>query len=324
MQSNHKRRRRHRRSRFGKPIWIAIGAAASLGLVVLLAFLVDRHINQEAPAKAEAAATAGAEAPAARPLVPSADTALSDLASIGGWKGEYTADRAYPVGSMVVDDGQFYFAWKNGAKLGDGFEPVPEVKAERTVFSDDFSDGDGSLADLPRLLDGDLRWTVTGAGVRDAVAQPGFLTSAGNTYFVVNGLPGKITEFGSVATLSAESAVVTMALQRDGFGEMWHVNAYRDRTGDVTYWHAGKSAGVPKLIYAWSAPGGLAIDTPQEVTLKLRGNFMLGYLNGKLSFVHLSPMIGMLGGNATSIYVQNHGDVQGAEKQNKVWVKTRG
>ena len=261
------------------------------------------------------------------------DRVLEDLIVHGRYVGEYTADRSYVTGDVTLYEGSFYFCYANietGADSPPGnsqqFDILPLIDSEVFVVDDTFDYGPGPLVGR-QTVEGFV-WGGTGAGYLNSyVDQNGFLTSSGNTYYMLRELPEPITEFGLVQSSSSAPTAATMAISpnnlQNKFSEMWHVNWYDTRVGASTYWHNGV-VGVP-ASYKFYYNSGLVYDPglPHEMVLKIRGRFLFGYLDGELAFIELSDMFEILTAAANAVYVQNHRDIAEEEKVERVWIKSK-
>jgi hypothetical protein len=306
----HRRRRAQRRAR---------GRAGLLGLLISSTAILAAVVYATVAGGPDSASSTSEE----HPQPPHhADRVLADLASIGIWRGPFDPNAQYLRGDIVTLRQAYLFAWKDAPTLQEGFSPLPLVSAEVVAFDEEFDEGVGPFATGERINDR-YSWTLTGAGYQNAVRGPGFATSSGNTYFVVTGIPRQISEFGSSLRFSDDRSMATMALQRAGFDEMWHVNWGTGSVGDVTYWLGSTRGEVAPLRYSWNSGVRLETNVEYELILRVRGEFIFGYVNGELAFIHLAPLIGELAAQASSIYVQNHSELTEVERQERVWVKVR-
>jgi hypothetical protein len=293
-----------------------LGKAAAC-LALLAALTGPSDARRSGPAEVGDAEAFSRPRPPAHP-----DSVLRDLAGIGVWRGGYRPGVRYRIGDIVVQGDVYFFAWRDDAVLGRGFEPLPLVEGEELAFEEDFDGPPGPLA-TGEPIAGRYAWSLTGAGHANAMRGRGYLTSAGNTYFVVNDLPRRISEFGSIVRIAHPDSVATMALQRFGFGEMWHVNFGVRGAGDTTYWRAGRAGIRPEFRFAWNSGRRLEVGRSEVLLLRVRGNFVFGYVGGELAFVQMSPLIGEIAGQASSVYVQNHAELPNVERQERIWVKLR-
>jgi len=255
------------------------------------------------------------------------DRVLADLIAHGGYVGNYSAGRSYSIGDVVLYAGKFYFCYADtkAANSPDTthFDLLPLIDSEALVVDDSFDYKPGPLSGR-HTVEG-VAWGITGVGYLNAyVDSSGFLTSSRNTYYLLQGLPSPITEFGLVQSTLSAPTTATMAISHNKlFSEMWHVNWYDWGVGQSHYWHNGAAA-VP-ATYKFKYNAGLVYrpGSPHEMVLKIRGKFLFGYLDGKLAFIHLSDMIGTLTANANAVYAQNHSPIANEEKVERIWIKTK-
>lgn len=252
------------------------------------------------------------------PVPAKADPLFRDLVRIGRWRGQWQASTAYQPGDVVERGGTVYLVWQAGGPQG--LEPVPLVAGETLAFEERFGGAAGPF--LPGRKVAAYSWIVTGEGYRSARLGPGYVTASGNTYFVVDGIAPRISEFGSTLTLAKADGLATMALQRGGFGAMWHVNWTARAIGEMTFWDETGAAQTPRPRYEWNS-GARMTPGRHTLTVRIRGNLLLGYLDGKPGFLWVDDRIGKLAAPATAVYVQNHAATAGEERQERVWVKLR-
>jgi Dockerin type I domain/Bacterial TSP3 repeat len=260
-----------------------------------------------------------------------ADRVLNDLIAQGRFVGNFSANNTYGVGDVTLYEGRYYFCYAattNGITSPPGdtahFDLLPLVDSEDVVVNDSFDYSPGPLSGR-HTVEGFV-WGVTGSGYLNAYVDPGgFLSSSGNTYYLMRYLPGPITEFGTLQSSMAAPTTATTAISpnnlENNFSEMWHVNWGSADVGWTTYWHDGKT-GVP-ATYKFYYNSGLvyAPGSPHELILKIRGKFLFGYVDGELAFIQLSDMFETLTAAANAVYTQNHSAIFGNEKVHKVWIK---
>jgi hypothetical protein len=132
------------------------------------------------------------------------DRVLNDLIAHGRFVGNFSANNSYEVGDVTLYEGRYYFcfaATANGITSPPGdtahFDLLPLVDSEDVVVNDSFDYSPGPLSG--RKTHEGFVWGVTGAGYLNAYVDPGgFISSSGNTYYLMRYLPGPITEFGIV------------------------------------------------------------------------------------------------------------------------------
>ena len=264
-----------------------------------------------------------------------ADPVLADLAALGRWAGAYDPENAYCAGDIVRQGDAFFYAVDAVAPAKGAtpqerreFAPIPLIEGEKRTFLDDFADRPGRLAG--RTTDG-LRWRVSGKGARHARVTPqGYATSAGNSYFILRGLAAPISEFSVDYSGRSEDlfgpALATTALSPDGFANkrfanMWHGNWSTRHVGSILIWRDPEVSQQPDYRFAWNSGATLEQGKRHRLTLRPRGTFMFGYLDGVLAFVTLGED-NLMAAKATGFYIQNHASELGTERHYRVEVKT--
>lgn len=260
------------------------------------------------------------------PLPLSSDPVLADLLLAGAaYRGQWVAPMACKAWDLVLNAGKFYlFTGASTGALAPGNDAacveVPLYPRRCYAVDDDFNSTPGAANN--RATPQGYAWTTGGAGYLNAVVTGGYMTSQDNTYFRVLGIQGRLVEFESVYECANPVITHTMALSPTNFvnqfEEMWHINWTQDGVGYVTYWHAGLTGQQPVMRLSWGTNKKLQQNVAHKCTVRVRGKVCLGYLDGELAFVHVHDLVETLAANANAIYIQNHTNVLGAEKQHAV------
>lgn len=263
------------------------------------------------------------------------DSVIFDLLTVGAasWRGEWRPDDVYSRGHLVrVGVLTFALCYLDISRSMvsprddvDHWSIIELVPRQRSVAKDNFTTNPGPAKGRPVAGSDGLAFDVGGQAQVDGtvIVANGYMTANKNAYYFINNLPAGLSEFLVRTRLTAPIGLVTMAISpianfsaEPNFGSMIHVNITQSELDQTTYWDKETgAAGLPLVYkYRWRRSGGALLQAiPQEYTLKIRGSFIFGYVDGLLSFVMLSDMIGKLAGNgrARGIFIQNHDQTTG-------------
>jgi hypothetical protein len=261
------------------------------------------------------------------------DRVLADVTSLGLHRGAY-ANGDYAKYDVTSYNGGWYVCHTAGTSASNpdvnttNFVYLPLATNESTFLYDDFSTNPGA-AHLRATPEGYV-WRTTGDGAGSAVVTSNYMTAAGNTYFFIRNLPFPISEIRTKVRWNAVDPINTLSVSPDPnflsvtFKEMWHEN-WGETGVSATWWHDGQDGQTwttGKINYG----GGIIVpedNASHELTEKLRGKFLVGYIDGHLGYVHCDDLIETLcGANAKSFFVQNHSADLGTERHERVIVKT--
>lgn len=294
------------------------------------------------------------------------DRILFDILSSPGtqWRGTWAADDVYSVGDVVQTGMRtFFFCIRDRTRwlvapvedqltlatdpgVTPGWVEIPLLlTGEEYAFNDDFATNGPAQG---RSAGGGLLWNLTGPGRVAGTPKTidGYMTAEDNTYFCVEGIPGVMTEFGCEYRATSTPNIATLGIRKNptpgGFPEiptifdgLWHSNWYYNGVGESTYWNEGDTYLDPanQGDYLYQHIAGLIMPAGKtyELVERVRGFWLIGYLDGELAWIELERRIGAFCGfgNADGIFVQNHtladngggGDEFGGERQERVWVK---
>jgi hypothetical protein len=269
------------------------------------------------------------------------DRVLADMISIGRDMGTY-AHGAYLNRDVTIYNGGYYVCHTSGTSASNPdvntamFVYLPLATAESTFLDDPFSANAGAVDG--RLTPQGQAWATEGEGAASAVVASGYMTSALNTYFILRDLSEQISEITTTVTwpggIGSNTNTLSISPNADLLAsgvageDMWHENwggLAVGGGGSASWWYNGDDA------QAWdggklNASFGLVVPNdanPHTFTVKLRGEFLFGYLDGVLAFIRCDDLIATLcGSNAVSLYVQNHSADLGTERHTRLIVKT--
>lgn len=264
--------------------------------------------------------------------VPSSnDPVLADMAKAGHYVGEFDAKYWYRSGDLVRFEGKYFLSTRGGYVTSPKtdttqFIELPLIESgEVTLADDNFDSKPGSL--VGRVTDSGVPWSLTGPGWEQARIQDGYLSSSGNTYFLLGPTPAPITEWSVWAVAEHAPIMLTMASSVDlytgYFDNMWHVNWGDLGVGGTNVWYAEDNlvAAAPDTIFSYNANLMVQPGAETKLTMRYRDKFVFGYVNDKLAFVQVAPLAEALNEDARSVYVQNHSSVFGEERQDRIQLR---
>ena len=201
----------------------------------------------------------------------------------------------------------------------DHWERLPMLQ-QSVLFDDRFDRTPGPLNGRKA---GRYTWTTSGVGYQTAKVSSGYLSAAGNTYFIMSRLTAPITEFGTEASSGQDS--FTLAIGGSGgdiFKSMLHIH-FGDGGAAPTWWNEGKAGqGFQGSRYIAGVPYERKPGAKRICQVSIRGQFAFAFIDGKQVLALCSDKIPALCEAATQIYCQNHMPAFGAERQYRAWVKT--
>lgn len=267
------------------------------------------------------------------------DRVLSDMIDNGKWRGDWSSKEKYSALDVVVRAGKYYVCHSSvsvsetpPAEDSAHWEYLPLATNQGVIVEDNFRLNLGAANN--RNIQPNQQWKLSGTGFSNGVVANEYMTSATNTYYFLVNFTQKITEISTVERFVGIDGVEgnhTLAISYmldwntvSGFQNMWHINWGTGSIGSITYWKGGSTAN------GWTTgkikiSKGLKADkdgVAYKHTAKLRGNFIFGYLDGELAYIHCDDLIGEMTANAKAFYVQNHFADLGQERIEKVIVKS--
>ena len=267
------------------------------------------------------------------------DRVLSDMIDNGSWRGDWSSKEKYSALDVVVRTGKYYVCHSSvsvsetppDADVAH-WEYLPLVTNQGVIVEDNFRLNSGAANN--RAIQPNQQWKLSGTGFANGVVANEYMTSATNTYYFLVNFTHKITEISTVERFVGIDGVEgnhTLAISYmsdwntvSGFQNMWHINWGTGAVGSITYWRGsnvanGWTTGKIKISKGLKADkDGVAY----KHTAKLRGNFIFGYLDDELAYIHCDDLIGEMTANAKAFYVQNHFANLGQERIEKVIVKS--
>lgn len=255
------------------------------------------------------------------------------------WAGDYAAERGYAPGDLLRWKRDFYLTHDAASGLTgrtpdearEHFEPVPLIEAEGLSFRETMRPS-GQM--FMRATSFGPTYGINGSGYLDAVVTDAdYFTSAGNTYFMLNGLAPGMTEVGCrMIVPGAGTTHVTICLSPNDFAgfstpatTMYHVNCELGTFGNVLVWDGPALASAPiRHRFAWQGTGWLGKGVAHDFVLRMRGNIMVSRVNGRLGSVHINDWIGTHASAATAAFVQNYeGEALGARRYLDFYTKAK-
>ncbi|MFW1754302.1 hypothetical protein [Acinetobacter wanghuae] len=267
------------------------------------------------------------------------DRVLSDMIGNGAWRGDWSPKEKYISLDVVRRTDKYYVCYSavSPSEIPPNEDPahweyLPLATSQGVIVEDNFRLNAG-LANN-RSIQPNQQWKLSGPGFANGVVANEYMTSATNTYYYLVNFTHKITEISTVERfvgIDGAEGNHTLAISYmldwhtvSGFQNMWHINWGTGSIGSITYWKGGSAAS------GWTTEKikiskGLKADkdgVAYKHTAKLRGNFIFGYLDEDLAYIHCDDLIGEMTANAKAFYVQNHFASLGQERIEKVIVKS--
>ena len=247
----------------------------------------------------------------------------------GRYVGSWPPSAAVEPQDIVQHGGSYYFciaAYTPSPQSADPerddlhWELLPHFN-QATLFDDDFGHNPGPFNGR-RIWR--YKWYTTGVGYQTAVVRSGCATAAGNTYFVMPGLPPPITEFGVES--AGDPPLFTLAIGGTSyleiFARMLHVN-FASGGANSLWWDGGKS-GQPfaNKRYSWTIPCVLLPRQKATLEVSVRGNLVFAHVNGLRVMVLCDDLIPGICAGATQVFFQNHQPSPGLERHYRAWAET--
>jgi hypothetical protein len=176
------------------------------------------------------------------------------------------------------------------------------------VFDDDMSTQVGGFAG--RTING-YTWTSSGVGAANEVViadTPNYATSAGNSYFVMPGLPTPADVYARNSVTGGD--LITIAIGGHSptsiFSQMIHTD-FTATSATPIYWGNGVAGGsLPYPKYSYGGTYTTPIGQTNVAVAKVRGKFIYFLWNGTLAAIACADIIPQIAGIADSIFVQNY------------------
>ena len=267
------------------------------------------------------------------------DRVLSDMIDNGAWRGNWSSKEKYIALDVVRRTGKYYVCYSavSPSEIPPNEDPahweyLPLATSQGVIVEDNFRLNAGPANN--RSIQPNQQWKLSGMGFANGVVANEYMTSSNNTYYFLVNFANKITEISTVERfvgIDGAEGNHTLAISYmldwntvSGFQNMWHINWGTGSIGSITYWKGGSTAN------GWTTgkikvSKGLKADkdgVAYKHTAKLRGNFIFGYLDDEIAYIHCDSLIGEMTENAKAFYVQNHFPNLGQERIEKVIVKS--